>query len=357
MKTLISLCFIFCSLTSLPTLSKTIDPISFSTLWNTGNKFRLMRQQSLSLNPKSDLYEENNIKVQFHQTNGDFQVKEDDGMLDTKMAGVRASLYTEHYFFDLGVMDIRDSVKRSGEDEILTKYSRAVLGARYNDLGYIGVSGGLIINGQPAVNENNEFIFDQEEGNSSPFLAVSGLGLQLMLNYSKEDNITVETTSYEHDFNDISASIIRSKIHNTGTNTERVNYKDEYVFQATKSIPCISERASLVSDCKVQLSRNDTRNDQSQGWSVLYQQQLFNIRLNRYDEQGVLRKKKFGGSASAGFHIKAEKNSSFKLMASIHINDGANHTIEIPDEYMVGVEMEMLGVMELFQGKFNRNSQ
>ncbi len=322
----------------------TISPYSFEELWNSGNKFRLMRLQAESLNPSSDQYSSGDIKVSYFETNKTFTLAQDNDA-ERKIGSAHLAVNSDHYFVDLGVMDLRYQL--NDEDVISNKYSRIYLGARYNDFEYAGISGGILISESPKIFDNDTFLEYENNTLVDPFLSFSVLDLNLMLAEVKQDNLVVETLSYGYKYSDYSANLYRSKIHGNKKG-DSITYKDEYTFQLSHKTRCLDNaELDMIGYCKINLSRRLTYNDQSQGWSVAVDRPYFIININTFEKTTELRKEKIGGSIKVGlnFFDKTTPKHGLKIMFSASYNDGITDIFEIPDSLMLGFNFEILGVL------------
>ncbi len=340
---LLSLIFLFSSITH----SKTINPEQFSDIWHSGNKFRLMRYQSSVINPESRNFKTGSFAINYYETINSFQVKEDKGPVEASIASFKADLYSQYAFLDIGAMDVRED---DNPELSSSKYSRMVAGVRYNDLGFMGVTAGILITDSPTTNSQGEFVFDEHERAVDAFLSVSLFGFQLMASELNEENIIVETSSYDLNLESYSFSVMRSKIHNNG-NTGQKKYDDEYVFDVFKTTECQSIFDNVTSYCGIGVTRRETTNDHTQGWSFEYQRPFYSFRLNSFDEQTELRREKFGYSLKFGFDVQAQGtnlttnkpvSTRVKLAFGIHMNDGVNQLFEAQDETMVGMDFEVI---------------
>jgi hypothetical protein len=321
-----------------------ISPESFNELWNSGNKFRLMRLQAESLNPYSDMYSSGDIKTSYFETSQSYKLKQDES-LERTIGSAHVAVNSDHYFVDLGVMDLRDQV---GEREGITnKYSRIFLGARYNDLEYIGFSGGLLVSESPKISDNNAFIEYKNDTTVDPFINISLLDINLMLAEVKQDNLIVETLSYGYSYSDYSAKLYRSKIHGNKHN-DSISYYDEYTLKLSHKTRCLdNSQLDMIGDCKINVSRRLTYNDQSQGWSFSVDRPYFIMNINTFDEVTELRQDKWGGSIKFGlnFFDKTTPKHGLKLMLSASYNDGITDIFEVPDSLMFGFNFEILGIL------------
>ncbi|MEH6343930.1 MAG: hypothetical protein V7785_02495 [Bermanella sp.] len=339
---------ILLTLISQPALSKSINPEQFSDIWHSGNKFRLMRYQSSVINPESKHFKTSSFAVNYYETYNSFQVEEDKGPVEAKIASFKADLYSQYAFMDIGAMDIREynnSQLRSSQ------YSRVSTGVRYNDLKFMGLTAGLLITESPATNSQGEFVFDEHESSVDGFISFSLLGFQLMANNIRDENLIVETSSYDLNLEGYSFSLVRSKLHDNGSGSDAKKYDDEYVFNAFKNTGCASIASNVKSYCGIGLNRRETLNDQSQGWSVYLQRPFYSIRINSFDEQTQLRREKFGYSLKLGFDVQSQGtdqltnkpvDARIKLAFGIHMNDGVNQLFEAQDEAMVGFDFEVI---------------
>jgi hypothetical protein len=329
------------------TFSKSINPEQFSDIWHSGNKFRLMRYQSSVINPESRNFKTRSFSVNYYETVNSFQVKEDQGPIEASIASIKADLYSQYAFIDIGAMDVRENDNPGLSS---SKYSRIVAGIRYNDLGFMGLTAGVLMTESPTINSKGEFIFNEHESAADGFLSVSLFGFQLMASELTEENIIVETSSYDLNYEGYSFGLMRSKIHDNG-GTVPIQYDDEYVLKVFKNTNCHAIFDNVSSYCGIGINRRETINDRTQGWSLEYQRPFYSVRINSFDEQTSLRKEKFGYSLKIGFDVQAQgtnrttstpTSARVKLALGIHMNDGVNQLFEAQDEVMVGADFEMI---------------
>lgn len=335
--------------------AETISPYSFEELWNSGNKFRLMRQQAESLNPASDQYSSGDIKISYFETNKTFTLSQDKNE-ERKIGSAHIAVNSDHYFIDLGVMDLR--YQMNDEDIITNKYSRIYVGARYNDFEYAGISGGLLITESPKIFDNNHFLEHENNTLTDPFVNLSVLDFNLMLAEVKQDNLVVETLSYDYKYQDFSANLYRSKIHGNKKG-DSITYEDEYTFQLSHKTSCLDNiEFDMIGYCKINLSRRLTYNDRSQGWSASVDRPYFTININKFDETTKLRKDKFGGSIKVGlsYFDKTTPKHGLKFRLAASYNDGITDIFEIPDSLMLGFNFEILGVLNSLDLLFNKST-
>lgn len=335
-------------LISQPTLSKSINPEQFSDIWNSGNKFRLMRYQSNVINPESPHYKTGSFAINYYETYNSFQVEEDKGPVEASIASFKADFYSQYAFIDIGAMDVRED---DHPDLSSSKYGRMSTGVRYNDLGFMGITAGLLITQSPTTNSQGEFVFNEQESSVDGFIALSLFGFQVMANNIRDENVVVETSSYDLNLEGYSLSVMRNKIHGNGGNNDAKEYDDEYVFSAFKKIGCDAIVSKVKSNCGFGLNRRETLNDQTQGWSVYLQRPFYSVRINSFDEQTELRREKFGYSLKLGFDVDTQGTDQLtnkpvdarvKLAIGIHMNDGVNQLFEAQDETMVGFDFEVI---------------
>jgi len=339
---------ILCTLLIGPvTYSKTITPEQFSDIWHSGNKFRLMRYQSSVINPESRHFKTGSFALNYYETVNSFQVQEDQGPVEASIASIKADLYSQYAFLDIGAMDVREN---DNPNLSSSKYSRIVAGVRYNDLGFMGLTAGVLMTESPTTNSRGEFVFDEHESAADGFLSISVFGFQLMASELSEENLIVETTSYDLNLESYSFSLMRSKIHDNGGATA-TRYDDEYVLKVFKSTDCQAIFDNVSSYCGLGINRRETKNDQTQGWSVEYQRPFYSVRINSFDKQTSLRREKFGYSLKVGFDVQAQgtdlttntpTSARVKLALGIHMNDGVNQLLEAQDETMIGVDFEVI---------------
>ncbi len=329
------------------TLSKTITPEQFSEIWHSGNKFRLMRYQSSVINPESRHFKTGSFALNYYETVNSFQVKEDQGPVEASIASIKADLYSQYAFIDIGAMDVRED---DNPDLNSSKYSRIITGVRYNDLSFMGITAGILMTESPTTNSKGEFIFNEHESAADGFLSISLFGFQLMASELSEENVIVETSSYDLNYEGYSFSLMRSKIHDNG-GTQLSKYDDEYVVKVFKNTDCRAIFDNVSSYCGFGINRRETLNDQTQGWSIEYQRPFYSVRINSFDEQTSLRREKFGYSLKVGFDVQAQgtdlttntpTSARVKLALGIHMNDGVNQLFEAQDEVMVGVDFEVI---------------
>lgn len=348
MKSGISLPLLLALFFSPLSLSKSINPEQFSDIWNSGNKFRLMRYQSNVINPESPHYKTGSFAANYYETYNSFQVEEDKGPVEASIASFKADLYSQYAFVDIGAMDVRED---DNPDLSSSKYSRISAGVRYNNLGFMGVTAGLLFTESPTTNSQGEFVFNEHESTVDGFIALSLLGFQVMANNISDENLIVETSSYDLNLEGYSLSVMRSKIHGDGGNNKAKEYDDEYVFSAFKRIGCDAIASNVKSHCGFGIKRRETLNDQTQGWSVYLQRPFYSVRINSFDEQTELRREKFGYSLKLGFDVDAKGTDQLnnepvdarvKLAIGIHMNDGVNQLFEVQDEAMLGFDFEVI---------------
>ena len=338
---------LFTLLFSQVTLSKTITPEQFSDIWHSGNKFRLMRYQSSVINPESRNFKTASFAVNYYETVNSFQVEEDQGPVDASIASIKIDLYSQYAFLDIGAMDVREN---DNPNLSSSKYSRIVAGVRYNNLGFMGLTAGVLITESPTTNSQGEFVFDEHESAADGFLSISLLGFQLMASELSEESLIVETSSYDLNLESYSFSLMRSKIHdNSGAATTR--YDDEYVLKVFKNTDCQAIFDNVSSYCGIGINRRETKNDQTQGWTFEYQRPFYSVRINSFDEQTSLRKEKFGYSLKLGFDVQAQgtdlttntpTSARVKFAVGIQMNDGVNQLFEAQDETMIGIDFEVI---------------
>lgn len=332
------------SLSAIQLQAETITPSSFEEIWDSGNKFRLMRLQAESLNPYSDNFSSGDIKISYFETQKDFELGQDKSK-KRNIGSAHIAVNSDHFFADIGVMDLRYEV--NDEDVISNKYSRVYLGARYNDFEYAGISGGLLISESPKVSDEGDFLEHENNASIDPFLSFSAFQFNILLAEVTQDDLFVETISYGYGYDDYFAKVYRTKIHGNNKSNP-IQYKDEYIFEFSHKTRCLDdEKLDMIGDCKVQLSRRLTHNDESQGWSVLYDSPYMILNINTYDETTKLRKDKYGISFKIGFNYfdKTSPKRGLRLMLATSYNDGVNDILEVPDTLMFGINFEILGIL------------
>lgn len=343
---LVVLSFIFCT----PCNSKSITPQQFSNIWETGNKFRLMRHQSSIINPKNRHYKPTGFGVSYFETTSSFDIKEKQGPLEANIASIKADFYSKYAFFDLGAMDVRESIFSDSQELNDSKYTRIISGVRYNELGFAGITAGILITETP-LNEDESFVFGEQESAQDAFISLSFFGFQLMANTLNAENLIVETSSYDLNFDDVSMSLMRSKIHDNGKQSRNKTYDDEYVLDIFVNSHCEAAFSNVKSYCGYGFKRRETYNDQSQGWTAYITRPFYSIRLNSFDENTDLRQHKYGYALKLGIDALSSnvKNKSsiskdyrVKFSFGIHMNDGTNQLFEVQDELMAGFELDIL---------------
>ncbi len=120
-----------------------------------------------------------------------------------------------------------------------------------------------------------------------------------------------------------------------------IHYDDEYVLKVFKNTDCQAIFDNVSSYCGIGINRRETKNDQTQGWTLEYQRPFYSVRINNFDEQTSLRREKFGYSLKVGFDVQAT-SARVKLALGIHMNDGVNQLFEAQDETMIGMDFEII---------------
>lgn len=328
------------------TFSNTITPEEFNNIWNLGNKFRLLRYQSTVINPSNPNFKPAGFSVSYYETSNSFEVQENSGLLEASIGSFKGDIYGKYGFIDIGSMDVREN--QSGENSELnnSQYTRIMTGVRYNDLPYLGLTAGAIITTTPVLNSKQQFVFGEQDDSVDAFIAASAFGFQLMASTVKDEDVYVETSSYDNTFYGVGISLQRSKIHNNSNNDKE--YKTEYVADFYLDGNCKSIFWNFLPNCNYGIKRRETYNDRSQGWSLYITRPLYSIVINSFDEKTQLRKKQYGYSLSIGLNgitttnkNNPEKRKQYKsnLTFGLHMNNGANQLFEVQDELMLGFDL------------------
>jgi hypothetical protein len=307
-----------------------------------------MREQENSLNPQSDKYSSGGVLIEYYETNSTF--KQGSSNNDARIAGFRGALTSEHFFLNIGALQLREnekSVNGNNVDRATQQFSRVYLGGRYNKLEYIGFSGGFLLTESPKLTDNSDSFSPIPDKSSDLFLNVSLLGANLLLVDLQEENLYVETTSYGYEYSGYNLNIERSKIHEKSNNEKK--YSDEYIIDIGYQETCTS-LTSATGYCGINLQRRSTFNDDSQGWTINLNSPFLKFNINTFDQKSELRRKKYGFGLQAGIDLKniIDTNKSFRILAGIHLNDGSNKILEVPDELMIGITFEITGLINLF---------
>lgn len=356
--------FLICTLLSFNIMAATLTAQQFAEQWDNGNKFRIMRHQANILNKNSDLYSTDAIKVRYFETTETYEVEESVKTLEAKMAAVNIGMYGKYALLDIGALDVREvgsDVRSTNDDNTeeqtlnASKYSRVVLAGRYNELPFGGLTAGLIINETPVTDAENKLVFNESNTHANPFIVASLFGFQFMAVDSQADNVWVETSSFRYDWKPAYAEIQRSKIHQVGQEEYDARYSDEYIFIIGHENECGTGFRSTTADCHYLFSRNNTYNDQSQGWSLSVKHPYYQVRINSFDKKGDVRQSLLGGSAKVGFNIRDTTNGvGIKLMLGAQYNDGSEQVFDVADEWMLGFELEFT---ELFGEIMSKHSE
>lgn len=307
-----------------------------------------MREQESNLNPQSDQYFSGGIMFQYYETNSKF--KQGFSNEDARIAGFRGAVASEHFFLNIGALQLRETQKSTNGNNIdraTHQFSRVYLGGRYNKLNYIGLSGGFLLTESPkATNDSNSFALTSDKS-SDPFLNISLLGANLLLVDLQEENLYVETTSYGYKNSGYNLNIERSKIHDKSNSAK--NYNDEYIIDIGYQKTCTS-LTSTTGYCGINLQRRSTFNDDSQGWAINLNSPFLKFNVNTFDQESELRRKKYGFGLQAGIDLKniTDTQKSIRILAGLHLNDGSNKILEVPDELMIGITFEIIGLEDVF---------
>ncbi|WP_353351826.1 hypothetical protein [Oceaniserpentilla sp. 4NH20-0058] len=329
-------------------LSNTITPEEFNNIWNLGNKFRLLRHQSTVINPNNPNFKQSGLSISYYETSNTFEVQENTGLLDAKIASFKGDYYGKYAFIDIGSMDIRELQTSKNSNLNHSQYTRIMSGVRYNELPNVGITAGILITTIPLLNSQDQFIFGEQDDTIDTFIAASAFGFQLMASTVKDEDIYVETSSYDNTFFDIGLSLQRSKIHNISNNAKK--YKTEYVADFYIDGNCSPFLWNIQPTCNFGLKRRETYNDNSQGWSLYVTRPLYSIVLNTFDEETNLRNKRYGYSFEVGINSlpKAKQDNPekksinlSKLTFGVHMNNGANQLFEVQDDLMIGFNFRM----------------
>jgi len=285
--------------------------------------------------------------IQYYETNSKF--KQGFSNDDARIAGFRGAFASEHFFLNIGALQLRENKESANGhniDRATQQFSRVYLGGRYNKLNYIGLSGGFLLTESPKANNSANFALTSDKS-SDPFLNISLLGANLLLVDLQEENLYVETTSYGYKNSGYNLNIERSKIHEKSNSAK--NYNDEYIIDIGYQKTCTS-LTSTTGYCGINLQRRSTFNDDSQGWAINLNSPFLKFNVNTFDQESELRRKKYGFGLQAGIDLKniTDTKKSIRILAGLHLNDGSNKILEVPDELMVGITFEITGLEDVF---------
>jgi len=307
-----------------------VSPSYFAELWDSGNKFRLMREQARTLKSNSPT----TLSLDYYDTPSDFKQKH--SAERSRLSGYRFMAISNYFFIDSGVLNLTETgntTQSSSED-----FSRTYIGIKYNNLNF-GINGGLLITETPGITSNKMAFTDKYDISSSPFLNISLLGANLQITDLSEENIYVETSSYSYKKSNYVINIERSKIHSKETITR--NYDDEYILELSYYEKYIIH--NKIASYTANIQRRLTNNDHSQGWSLHLENKNLKFNIHTFDKQNKIRQKRLGGGIEAGIKVNTiDKNIDIYISVGIHINDGSYKIFEVPDEIMLGTSIKVL---------------